>query len=215
MKTIRYVSAILAASSVMLLFTACATITVTAVWKDANYKKGPFNKVVVLALFKELQNRIQIENAVADQLGAGGTKAVPSLSIMNPDQEYKYREMERIFEKERIDGILIIKLKSKDAKQTYVEGENVYAPDLVLSPYYDYFIVHYHLIRTPGYIQEREIIRLESALYANSNDRLVWVAETKTLENYATEDGITSPGSEGRELAKLLFDKLRENGLIK
>ena len=91
---------------------SCTSASIQADWKDAKYKSVPFKKIVVIAMFKNLANRKAVEDILVSILRKKGTDAVPGLDLIGPDRIFKYKEMESVFARNKIDGILIIKLKS-------------------------------------------------------------------------------------------------------
>ncbi|MCU0847618.1 MAG: hypothetical protein MUD12_06990 [Spirochaetes bacterium] len=202
---------------------SCSSTKITATWKNGKYAGGPFKKIVVLALFKRLDSRETFEAFIAEELRKSGTDAIPSLSLVTPKQKYSYAAMEALFNKNNIDGIMILRTKGLDKNKKFVQGTNYYEPDVFYNPvsnpyysfYFNYYTVAYRNISTPGYYVEKDILSIECNLYANSDDTLAWSVMTKTVEPYQTEDGITDPPREAKEFARLILKNLRENGLIK
>lgn len=196
------------------LLARCATTTITATWKDQGYSGGPFKKTVVIGLFKNLSTRQAVEECMAAELSRHGTGAVSSLAFMSPDQRYNYKAMEKLFEKNGIDGILIIKLMGISKKQKYHPGSNYFEPNLYYDMYNQHYIM-YSMQHEPGYLDEKDYVRIQASLYANNTDKLVWRADTISVEEYQTQDGLTNPKAEAPVLAKVLHRGLAKSGLAK
>lgn len=193
---------------------SCSSTQITGVWKDENYKSGFFKKIVVVALFDNLTTRQTLEYSITSALKESGNDAVSSLKFMAPNVQYKYADMEKLFDQNGIDGILIINLKSIDKKQTYVQGSVYYAPEAYYYVYNSYYTM-YTARQEPGYIDEKDIVTIQTNLYQNSNDKLIWSAESKTIESYQTKEGLVNPQQEGPEIAKLIINQLKTNGMIR
>jgi hypothetical protein len=203
-----------AAALILISGFSCSTTSLTAAWKDQNYKGGALKKIVVIALYKNLTNRENVENEIVNILTKAKIDAVPSLNIMAPNKKYKYEEMEKIFDGLKIDGILILKLKSIQKKEKVIPGSMHEIPNPLYNPYYNYYDLTYRTMYEPSYISETDTVFIESKLYTGDTDRLVWMAEMKLIENYSTQDGLTNPRKEGAEMGKLILNALGNGGLI-
>jgi hypothetical protein len=191
----------------------CSSASLRAVWKDPSFKGGPFKKIVVIGAFKSLETRDSVEKTMVGMIKDRGGDAVPGLSIMAPDIKYQYNEMELLFQKNGIDGILIINLAGIRKKEKFIPGGEALDPEIVQMTYFDYFAVYRERLE-PGRIQETDIVTIQAKLYQNDNDHLVWNAEMRLVESYQSEDGLTDPSREARVLGALITDNLVGAGLI-
>ncbi len=194
---------------------SCSTISISGDWKDVKYKPLPLKKIIVIAMFKNLPNQTAVENKIVSYLKAAGTDAIPSLSIIGPEKKYKYEDMESRFKAKGIDGILIIKLKNINTKEKYVQGSIESVPDIYETPYYGFYSSSYREIYEPGHFEETDYVSLDCMMYANNTDKLIWMAQLRLIENYITEDGITDPKKESKNIAALIINDLRKNSIIK
>lgn len=192
----------------------CASISITATWKDSAYTTGPFKKIVVMALFNNLETRQAVETGMVAELKRHGNDAAPSLDFMAPNQKYAHAQIEKLLEKNGIDGILIIKLMGISKKQKYHPGSNYFQPNFYYDMYNEYYVM-YSMRRDPGYIDEKDYVKIRASLFANSTDRMVWRAEMTAVEDYQTKEGLTNPKTEAPVLAKLVHANLVANGLAK
>jgi len=164
--------------AIALLFTACATTELNAVWKDPAYQARPA-KIMVIGVAKNPLNRRLFEDEFVAQLKARGTDAIASYTVL-PDRQQDDREAIAAKVKELgADTILITRLVSKRVVQTYVPGTAYFPP-----PYYgswpDYYWNGYQYMYTPGYISEDEYAVIETNLYEARSDKLIWAATSET-----------------------------------
>ncbi len=197
------------------VFFSCSTTQMRAVWRDANYRGAPFKRIVVVALFKKLENRQNYENMIAQALRESGTDAVNSLALMSPEKEYEYGEMDKVFKAQKIDGILIVRISGVNRQRVYYPPHEDFVPYAGYSAYYNYYRRYYRVVVEPGYLRETDIFCLQCNLYANENDRLVWVGEARTVEPGISGDEPVRSVDDAASLASLVVESLKENGLIK
>ncbi len=199
---------------VMALFSACATTRLTAVWKDQRYAGGPFSTIAVIALFERLSNRQTFETLLVERLRASGTGAVAGLDFMAPDQRYDYAALEKKFSALGVDGILIVRLTSVERKQVYVPGGDTVFPETRYDKYANYYYETYRQACDAGQVKETDIFIIESDLYANAGDRLVWRAETRSYEpGERAAEPMNAPAI-ASELGARIVQSLREHSLI-
>lgn len=191
-----------------ILIFGCSTTQMTAVWKDTQFSGPQLKKFVVIALMQELSNRTAYENQMVKNLKENGTDAIPSLSLLNPDQDYKYEEMENKFNQLGIDGILIIDLKGKETETTTIPGEKHVVYETVYDNYYHAYITIKKEVTTPPKIIKTTIQSLEANLFLNQTDKLIWRAELKSIE-----DNFVSLMA--NDLSKLVIENLQAYNLIK
>ena len=196
-------------------YVSCASTHLVATWKDKNFSSGPFKKIVVIGIFKMLENRKNYENTVVRALKEHGNKAIASLTFMKPDIEYKYEEMENIFNKQEIDGILLIRIKGINKKEDYYPPVEILVPEDTDEIYFDHYLRFYRVLENPGYLEETDIFRIECTLYSNENDRMVWIAEAKTIESDFSGEEPLNSSEDGAELANLIVTNLENDNFIK
>jgi hypothetical protein len=80
--------------------------------------------------------------------------------------------------------------------------------------YHNYYVVTWKNVREPAYFYESYIVSTESSLFLNSNDKMIWIMEKSTVENYRAEDGITDPKGESANIAGLIFNSLKSEKLL-
>lgn len=212
-------AALLCISILMLsAITSCGTTKSIATWTDSEYTGGPLKKIVVVGVFKNLSSRREFEDKIAKKITENsGVEAVPSLKFLTPGVKYEYKNMEKIFSEKGFDGILIVRTKSVDNRTVYVPGKNSLVQNFqrLNSPgYHNYYLVTWKNVREPAYFDESYIVSVESSLFLNSNDKMIWTMEKRTKEDYRAEDGITNPKAESAKIAGDIFNSLKSEKLL-
>src|SRR5690606_4911064 len=105
-------------------------------------------------------------------------------------------EMERELGSANADGLLIFRLIAVDERQVYrppTEYLPAMPPGIIWGdPFYWYYYPHWHyywhwrsswaVTRSRGYWEEYTYVIVESSLYDNDTDRLVWTAKSETMD---------------------------------
>jgi hypothetical protein len=206
---IKYFALILiVVSAGLFLITGCSSTKLTAVWKEPTYTNNqPLKKIFVLGIFDRLSSRQVFENEIAELLKQSGTDAIVSLSVMPPNKEYKYNELQSKLESLNVDGILIVRLKELDKALQYMPGYFGFygAP---FGYYRHYYGGYWGFGMSPGYVSEYNIYQIESNLYISKDDKLVYSAESRSVDPFSCE-GMAD------DISKQLVNNMKANGLIK
>lgn len=194
--------------SFIAIFTSCSTTYLTGAWKDQSYNRGPFKKFAVIAVFNDLNQKMAVEQQVAKSLRDNGVQTIEGLSLFPPDKEFKKDNLEDKLNELNVDGILIISLKRVDTQSVSVPGSYQLVPATYYNYYYNYYFTTYKEVYTPGYVTQTKLVVLESNLYANDSDKLVWRGETESMDP-------KSAYSMANELGSVLVKNFKEYDLIK
>jgi hypothetical protein len=203
-----------------IVFVACtAPTTMKSTWQDPTFSERPFERIAVLALLDSEAASREFEHDAAIQLRAQGIEVIEGRSSMSVNKDDSYEEMGEKLHSTSAEGILIFKLIAIDKDYSYRPPTsyvaNVYPRRLTpfysyyypSSYYFPYWYAGVQVTENPGYWQEREYYVIESALYDNETDRLIWIATSKT---YAPEK--ISELSES--VLQAVSKRLREEHLI-
>lgn len=173
-----------------LLFTACATTTLTSVWKEQSYQGQP-SKIMVIGVAKKKINRRIFEDEFVRQLKSRGTDAVASYTVLTEEKLGNHKAVAAKMKAYATDAVLITRLVSKKTVQTYVPGK-VYHPPEKYGSWRDYYGYGADEVYTPGYMVEDEFALMESNLYSAGNDKLIWAATSEAELMGSDQDQIKS-----------------------
>lgn len=161
-----------------MLFTSCATTTITSVWKDSLYQGQP-KKIMVIGKTSKAEYRRTFEDEFVRQLKARGMEAVASYTVMSDEKLGSHTEIAAKIKDHGNDTILISRLVRKKTVQTYVSAK-VYHPSEKYGSWRDYYGYDADEVYIPGHMIEDEYVLMESNLYSVVNDKLIWSAMSET-----------------------------------
>jgi hypothetical protein len=172
------------ALTALVMLNSCATTSLTAVWKDSNYKGGPIKKVLIIGVFTEPHIRKFFEDEFAWQLKSRGIDAVPAYTIF-PEDTILDKEMivEKIKEL-RMDSVLVTRLV--DVRD--IGGYDTYPTEV--NPggdFYAYYVMCCQTAVTLGYV-----VVLETKIFEEKYYKLIWSALSETSLQRSTESTIRS-----------------------
>ena len=179
-------------SSVLISCTAPTDLTS---WKDANYNKK-FNKILVVALIKDLEFRKAYENELVAELKENGVTASSSLNQLPYNEAVSKADLEKLVVDGKYDGLMI--LKYQGTKTT----------DFVRTNYYDYYWDWYGYQRGSAYIERHQTVKMENILFSVDKKKPVWAGQTKTLNAWNADELARSVSGE-------IIINLKEEKLIK
>ncbi len=218
--SLRYFGIVLGLS----LLAGCATTPTyfSSTWQDRTYKGPPPEPVAVLALFKsEAENR-NFEMQAVKSLKAQGVAAVAGYTLLAPGEQYSQKQMREQLKTANVGGVLIFRLIGENKKHQYLNPAPFFGPFppgvLWGDPFYWYYYPHWNyywywdsslaVTGSPGYWAESKYYVIESSLYDNKKDRLLWTAKSETLDD--TRFNAVASSVVGR-----VADKLVDLGLLK
>lgn len=190
----------------LVILSGCSSTYIVSEW-SAPTQLPTIKSVVVLAVFEELGKRQIFEDNFVMEMKKHNIKAYQSLEFLKPNIEYKYDQLEKYFADMSIDAILIINYKGIDRTEYYTPGTSVLVPETHYNIYYDYYYTTYRKIQTPGTISTTQKVKIQTNLYLNSDDKLIWRADSETYEPISAHDMAD-------ELAAEVCKRLMEKGLF-
>ena len=199
---------ILAIIGTTALLSACASTTVTAVWRDDAYAGMPHKALVILVSDQPVIMRV-FEDDFARQLKARGVEAVPGYSLLPMDRKLDKDEIAAATEKMNADTLFMTRLVDKQSYETYYPG-SVYASHAGPPGYgwRDSYARGYTSYQaTPGYTVQQNILYIETQLYDVKTGNLIWSVMTKTVVEDFKE-------SEVRAFVKVIMKNLTKKGLL-
>jgi hypothetical protein len=190
---------------------------IESTWVDPTFDRPAFGRVAVLALFDTVAESRNFETQATSLLEERGVEAVAGHQILAPDVRYTQQEMERELMGADVDGLLIYRLIAVDERRVYrrpTEYLSALPPGVVWGdPFYWYYYPQWNyywhwrssfaVTRSPGYWQEYTYVTVESSLYDNETDQLVWTAKSETMDGSRFE---RLAGSVADEITDRLID---------
>ncbi len=157
------------------LFTSCATTTITDTWKDKAYQGNAQNiAVIMVARTQHLRN--MFEGRFVAELRARGNNATQSNKIVTFEQLTDKELVKSKIKSTEVDTVLIARLVDSKTIEAYMPG-HVKAVPIGHSLWGTYFkIVSFDY----GYTGDTKVAYLETNLYDIKTEKLIWSAHSKT-----------------------------------
>lgn len=166
-------------------------------WRDpkVTVAQEQFKKVLVVALVKDEASRRVAENRIA----AGNAIFKTSYQYLNETTKELTKEQKlKILQDENFDGVITMRLVSKEKETTYVPGTytGMYYGgfDGVYTGMYGYGFGNWYGMYSPtfydpGYYQETTSYMVETNVFSLKENKLIWTGTTQS--QYVTDLGQT------------------------
>lgn len=196
----------MAAMSMLLVLTGCATTQITATWKSPDFK-GPPQKVMVVGIARKEVNRRVFEDTFVSQLQRRGTAAFASYTQLPDTNKPHQAALAAVMHQQGADAVLITRLVSTRVKRTYVPGTLDTMP-AYYGRWSHYYLFGYETIYTPGYVAEDEYAVVETNLYDVQGNKLLWSAASETEIRGSDQQLIKS-------FIKVMVETMVKQGVLK
>ena len=198
---IRYLSII-----ICILLLSCTTTKLLSSWKDRSYKGGPVARVMVVGVSDKQNTRTMFEDLFAKEFEKNGVKTVSSIAVTPSGTELNKETIKKAAVERNIKSVFVTHLVGVKDKALY------HPPPVGGYPHYsrfsDYYSSVYAYTHTPGYYTQHKLVRLESNLYDVESEKLIWSAQSETVDPGSINDVVKSLGGS-------VMRDLRKKGLIK
>lgn len=206
MKLIKY-----SISFFMILFLiSCASTKMTS-FKDPDYQKAEFKRILVVANTNDLEDRQKLESKMVEAFSEIGVFAMESFRLFPPTRELTDEEKVNLLLKNDIDAFISISVGESGVDEVYVpqtssttktKGEvNVYGNT---ARYKGKSTTTYQ----GGYTLNKPWAEFETKLYDVSNGQMAWISNSFTKGNaYANRNTVINSYC-GKTVDQLLEDKL-------
>jgi len=176
-------------SLLALTFFSCGTNTaIVNSWSDptTTIEQQHFKKILVVALVKDEATRRVTENRIS----SSNPVFVTSFQYLNGTNLDLSKEQKlKILKDENFDGVLTMRLVSKEKETNYVPGTNTslfYGGfNGMYSGMYGYGFGNWYGMYspnfyTPGYYQENTYYMVETNIFSLNQNKLIWTGTTKS-----------------------------------
>lgn len=176
----------------IIVLSSCSSTNVSASWKNPAYIGKNFNKILIWGLSDNVSARATVEDEMAYFLNLKKITSVSGSDIAPPNRKALPHTMEdskKILDRNGFDGVLTMGLISKKEKTRYVQGSGVYTPMAYghYGSFYSYYPYMYGNAYQQGHYETSEYIYIETNLWDVETGKLVWSAQTKTVDPSSIE----------------------------
>ena len=197
------------------LFVSCGSSTsIVTSWKDPNetIASQNFKKVLVVALMKDEATRRNTENRI---VASNPNVLHSSYQLLNETtQKLSQEEKLKILHDENFDGVITIRLVSKEKETDYVPGTTgVYYGGYpgyrgfyggAFGGWYGMYGTGFY---SPGYYDESTYYLIETNIFSLSKNKLLWTGTTKTLAG-------SELGSMVDDIMKAIKEQMKSDGSL-
>ncbi len=186
---------------------ACGTVTeIPKTWRNPDHQGGPFQKIFVIGVGENEDNRRLFEDRFAAVLSGPGGAASPSYGALPQSDRLSEDQIRGAIDGGGYDGVIVTRLLGVEEETEYVPPRS-YTVGRRYSGVYGYYGTTYDTVHEPGYTTTRTVVRLETKLYDVASGELVWSGQSETFDPDPLTEGIDS-------VTKAVAKRLREEGLI-
>jgi hypothetical protein len=176
-------------------------------WHDPEYQGPAFRSVMVLGIAESPTNRRIFEDTFAMRLRDGGVEAVASHTLLPVGEQLDRDEIEAVVAERGIEAILVTRVVQVDRETSYSPGYTTVYPGTYYNDFYGFYNYSWGVYHSPGYAYNYDVVRLETSVYETSQSKLVWTAQTETVDPKSVE-------KESVKLADLLMQEMKTRRLL-
>jgi len=156
----------------VVLLASCGSTHVVTQWRDPATTQLHFSKVLALCITKDQSLRHAAEGELCRQISSVECK--PAHFVIPDSMIDKNDEVKALVTRAGFDGAVVVRVVDAREKVTYVPP--TYGPT-----FWGYYGYARPVARTPGYYRTDQILRLETSIYSITQDQLLWVGTTETM----------------------------------
>jgi hypothetical protein len=198
-KEVGMISRRLFACVAVLALAGCASTTIRDAWSDPAYQGGPFARVLVLGVSRDVPERRVFEDTMARRIAATGTQAVPAYQYLPESAKADEPSLDRAVRESGADALLMSRIRSIDRRTSV---------STVMAPAYGYGWYPWYSGWYPVTdVYQYEIAVVETSVFDTRTKRVVWTGVTETYEPTSVERD--APG-----FADVIAKALAERGLL-
>jgi len=185
----------------------CATQTkLSGVWVAES--PAPLSKILVIGVARTEARRRIFEDRFVEALGGRGASAVASYTLLAAEGQLEESAIRAVVREQDFGSVIVTRFLRVDEETTYVPPETRMVPSGAMGyGLYGYYGMAWSLETTPGYTRTTRIVRLATNLYDARSEKLVWSADSDTLNPDSPEDAIGS-------VTKAIAERLAQDGLL-
>ena len=196
----RYLSLALFLLTITILINSCGKTPyrVDTLWEDDRYKETGFHTILVIGITEDEFQRKGFEIHMKNQLEKSDVKVIESLKVLQKDVKLTKENFDEHFKDYHIDGIITVRVVSKDIKRTDAYNINYNNPTGFYGFYYNSYDFNYS-----SYMLREKVIKIEANLFEATNGDLVWSGLSQTTD-YTRSSEVILPLT--KEIAEVLTD---------
>ncbi len=195
----------------LLLLQSCGSTRLVSSWTAPGTAEQHFDKVLVVGLMgsKDRMLRENVEKIIVQHLRNKGINAGSAFEEYGPKTFEGKNETSAVKElrDKGYDGAITVALLDKKKERNYNPGGVGFYPMPYPYRFWGYYNHMYGRIYEPGYYTVTNSFMLEASLYDLKNDKLLYSAQTRSVNP-------ASPQSLASEFSSKIFENMSKSGVI-
>jgi hypothetical protein len=189
----KFLRRIVIAGSVCLLVVSCATTRtkLTKTWTDESYQGSKFTDVMVIGVTEVEATRRSFENRFVNRLKATGIEAVSSAAVLPSETKLDKDKIVSEIKRRGVDAVLVTHLVEVEEEEISSPLTTQARPDDYHGGYVEAYAAAYDSVHHPEYTVKVKV-RLETKLYDAKADKLIWSAESTTMQAGSDAEAMNS-----------------------
>ncbi len=213
MKSTRYFISLLCS----ILLVGCASTKMTS-FKDPDYQKVEFKKILIVANTNDLGNRQKLESKMVEEFSDIGVFALESFRLFPPTRDLTDDEKVELLLNSNIDAFISISVGESGEKEVYIPKTSTTTETKGKVNVYGNTATYKEESTTTnqgGYTVTKPWAEFETKLFDVSNGRMVWIATSFTGGNaFANKNTVINSYCD-KTVNMLLEEKLVVNNMSK
>lgn len=195
---------------VILFLISCASTRMTS-FKDPDYQKAEFKRILVVANTNDLEDRQKLESKMVEKFSDIGVFALESYRLFPPTRDLSEEEKVELLLKNNIDAFISISVGESGVSEVYVPQTSSTTKTKGSVSVYGNTAEYEEKSTTTyqgGYTLKKPWAEFETRLYDVSNGQMAWIASSFTGGNaYANRNTVINSYC-GKTVEQLLKDRL-------
>lgn len=213
---------LLPAACLLPVLTACAPgLQIESGWQAGSQPARPFSQVLVVAVSEDFNRRRLFEIAVADELAAGGTPAVPSTRTMLTTDVLNRDSVTALVKSTGADAVLVTRLAAQSVNVKEKRGRILLksepgSPEVFDDPYY-YNVYTYDFsvsVEPSGLVIDRDLT-VTTDLFAVSSGERVYTQQSEVRFSRGRDLDQNSDVAVIDQVAAETVRRLRRDGAVR
>jgi hypothetical protein len=181
----------------------CATTEFKSTWRDPTAQPVTLRgqKVAAFVIAPNESTRRAGEDILARELSARGVQGIPGYQLTGGQPVQDSEALRRKLDQSGIEGTVIMREVDRRQEVNYIPGGPAY------TSMYGYWDYGWATMGSPGYLQTDTIVSIETLVYSNRQDKLLWGGVSDTLDPRNLDNFIA-------ELVKVAGKEMQKAGLV-
>lgn len=163
-----------------LALAGCASTTIRDAWTDPAWQGGPFRRLLVLGVSRDVPERRIFEDTMARRIVATGVEAVPAYGYLPEAAKADEPSLDRAVRESGADALLMSRIRSIDRRTSV---STVMVPASVGFGWYPWYSGWYPVTD----VRQYDIAVVETSVFDTKTKRVVWTGVTETYEPTSVE----------------------------